>query len=295
MKPDPSLKQKIEESIDLTLKLKCVIDAIMQNIGTKGDELVIKKIRVKVRKIEKNLERNLKDLPKKEQLLKILARKDIKGAYKRSVVSEQLKARFIFDKTFRLELAKLSILPKKVGRLDNSLQYLQEFKEKVKKKEVPGLLSVRVESLEYKNHYKVEARFDLDLKVKMNCFKGLMKNIKISYEGESQVNLQLLSTIFQRFCKIEFKLLSKHPIKSLERAASWVDSRKSIFYSPCIICNSLLNFKTGQPQLALIKENQNHYHLSCYFDKPTVPHSSNLSSRYKPTQLQTRTSLDPTH
>lgn len=293
MKPDPLLKAKIEESIDLTLKLKCVIDAIMQNIGTKGDELVIKKIRMKVRKIEKNLENNLKELPEKEQLLKNLARKDIKGLYKRFVLSEQHKTKFFFDKILRVELVKLSILPIKIGRLDNSFQCLQDFKDKVKNKEVPGLLMVKVESLEYKNHYKVEARFDLDMKIKMSCFKGLMKNIKISYEGESQVNLQLLCTIFQRFCKIEFKLLSKHPTRCLERAASWLNSRKSIFSSLCQTCNCLLNFTSGQPQLPLLKENQNHYHISCYFDKATVPHSSSLSNKSKSIQLQSQFNLNP--
>jgi hypothetical protein len=259
-------KEYISKAIQLVVKLKCVVDSIMQNIGEKDDELIIKKIRRKVKNIERKLEKYLKILPNLSLSNKGLSRNLIKKWAKQAENLEKNRTRIIFEKFSKIEFSKFSILPTKCFRLENSLQAIGDIQTRARNNEIRGLVSLKFITLKFKDHFKIVVKFDLDLKIKLKCFKGIMKKIKCRYTGNGQVNFQILANLFLRFCKVEFKVLAKNLVKCIERAAMWVESRKALFESCCGTCNNILSFYTGQPLLPLWLENSRFYHLACFFD-----------------------------
>ena len=115
------------------------------------------------------------------------------------------------------------------------------------------------------NSYKLKARFNFGIDVLIFTEDGTVGSHFVSLASNS-LNLKQLMAMFEVRWDYDLNTQDRNVFRCLQRAATWIDSRKGIFVEKCRVCDMHLSFKTGKPLLPLVAFQNKYYHVDCYYD-----------------------------
>lgn len=265
MNKNYEVKDEIQQAIEYTYSLKCIMDSIIDNLNNKLDFEIIERIRQKAIKLEKKLEKIIRKLPDKTNYALLFSKKSLKSR-QIQLTKDSKKPKHYFKKLIKSSLINFSIFPEKSSNITKVPEILTNLQKKCSENLVPGLISLTFKELEFNDHYKLKATLLLGINVVIKCYKGKLKSIKFMNLGENSENRSIFLSLLENYCENEFEFLGKQLIKCLEKAASWVNHRRMVYTSHCSSCGHILDFYSGKPLLPLWYHNSAFYHLTCFFD-----------------------------
>lgn len=261
------MRSCIQSTVSHVYNLKCFIKSVVCYLGEPNDVEKILEIKQKADSAEKEIEENLIRLCRMQIRKQSTTKKRINIHLSQVSNKSKKKSAASFELCFKHYLYLYEFSLNSHNRSDVSFKKsLEDLKIKITKKRlIKGIEDFNFTKKDREKLYKIEISFNFGIKLITLCSDGIVNSYTIT-SAQDSINMKQLISFFEVRWEYDLSTQEKNFFKCIQKAASWIDTRKGIYTELCKVCGMHLNFKSGMPMIPLNLYQGSYYHVDCFYD-----------------------------